>query len=60
MCQVGVDLYKADRGTDEQTDMPKLIVSFLSFVKGTKKKYLNCCADVEQNKVSIVIHFYVL
>ena len=38
ICLVGAELLHADRPTEGQTDMTKLIVTFLNFVNVTKNE----------------------
>jgi hypothetical protein len=35
---VGIQLFHADKGTDGQTEMTKLIVAFRNFTKATKRR----------------------
>ena len=45
---VGTELFYADRRTDRQTDMTKLIVVFRNLTNASKKSGGTCCSNVQK------------
>jgi len=61
MCQVGADLYHADKGTDGQTDRHDEANSLFSqFCEREYKRNNSHAVQMWKNKVKIAIYFYVL
>ena len=61
---VGAELFNADRQTDgpsdEQKDMPKLIVTFRNFVPPPTKILLNIYLDLLSPSPYVNTHFYLV